>query len=240
MPTYAITGANRGLGLELARQLGTTPHNTILACTRSLTSDLTALQALVSISLSTIHILECDTSSQPSIAAFASFIASLLGSPTAQLDYLLNNGGINNSVGQSALNTDPESFLAHMATNILGPMKMVEALRPHLQRGSVVMNMSSGLGSCAEVRDLAMTDCAAYGISKAGVNMLSVLQGNELKGDGVVVVAMDPGWVRTRMGGEGARLTPEESVGGMISVLGGLGEGDQGAFLRFSGERKRW
>lgn len=230
--TYVITGANRGLGLEFVRQLSATDSNTIIAGVRSLKGDLTDLQALASNS-HTIHILECDTASLDSISAFGAAVTKTLGLDD-RVDYLFNNAGINTVLTQTALKLDPKDVQEHIAVNVLGPAKTVEALLPHLGRGSVVVNMSSGLGSCGR----GAIKSAAYSISKAALNMLTVHQAAELKGRSVKVISMDPGWVKTRMGGEWALLQPEESIGSMLKVVHGL-EGS-GKFYRYDGSEVPW
>jgi NAD(P)-dependent dehydrogenase (short-subunit alcohol dehydrogenase family) len=230
--TYAITGANRGLGLEFVRQLSTNNANTIIAGVRSVKGDLSDLQALASKSPN-IHILECDTSSLSSIAAFGKNVTKTLGHDT-QLNYLLNNAGINAVPEQMALNLNEKDVQEHIAINVLGPAKTVEALQQHLGKGSVVMNMTSGLGSCGR----GVVKCTAYSISKAALNMLTVHQASELKEKGVKVICMDPGWVKTRMGGDGAVLEPEESISGMLKVVHGL-QGT-GKFYTYNGSEVPW
>jgi NAD(P)-dependent dehydrogenase (short-subunit alcohol dehydrogenase family) len=230
--TYVITGANRGLGLEFVRQLSATDSNTIIAGVRSLKGDLTDLQALASNS-HTIHILECDTASLDSISAFGAAVTKTLGLDD-RVDYLFNNAGINTAPTQTALKLDPKDVQEHVTVNVLGPAKTVEALLPHLGQGSVVVNMSSGLGSCGR----GVTKATTYSISKAALNMLTVHQAAELRGRGVKVISMDPGRVKTRMGGEWAALQPEESIGSMLKVVHGL-EGT-GKFYRYDGSEMPW
>jgi NAD(P)-dependent dehydrogenase (short-subunit alcohol dehydrogenase family) len=166
--TYAITGANRGLGLEFVRQLSGNTSNTIIAGVRSLTGELGDLQALAS-KLRNIHILECDSLSAASMARFGKQASKTLGAAT-QLDYLLNNAGINAVPNQTALNLNETDVQEHISVNVMGPAKTVETLLPHLGTGSVVVNMSSGLGSCGK----GVVKCATYSISKAALNMLTV------------------------------------------------------------------
>jgi NAD(P)-dependent dehydrogenase (short-subunit alcohol dehydrogenase family) len=230
--TYIVTGANRGLGLEFVRQLSASASNTIIAGVRSLKSDLTDLQALASKS-HTIHILECDTASLDSISAFGSAVAKTLG-PDCQVDYLLNNAGINTAPTQTALRLDANDVQEHIAVNVVGPAKTVEALLPHLGQDSVVVNLSSGLGSCGK----GICKSTAYSISKAALNMLAVHQAAELKGRGIKAISMDPGWVKTRMGGAGAALQPEESISGMLKVVHGLET--SGKFYRYDGSEMPW
>ena len=237
---YVLTGANRGLGLEFVRQLSSAnPSNTIIAAVRSLRGSLADLKALASQSPgNSIHILECDTSSLPSIVAFGRQVTKLLGQDT-HLDYLLNNAGINAVPSQTALDLDEKDVQEHISVNVLGPAKTVEALLPHLGKGSAVANMSSGLGSCGR----GVVECTTYSISKAALNMLTVHQAGILREKGVKVVSIDPGWVKTRMGGSGAVIEPEESISGMLKVLHGLeGQDLQGKakFYRYDGSEMGW
>jgi NAD(P)-dependent dehydrogenase (short-subunit alcohol dehydrogenase family) len=190
MPIFVITGANRGLGLEFVRQLSTDSSNTILAATRSLSRDLGSLESLKS-NGATIHIIECDTGSQDSIAAFSKQVTSILGGPEKKIDFLLNNAGINAALRQTSLTLTVDSLSNHMNVNVMGPAKTVQVLESHLNKGSVVMNMTSALGSLAYTRTKDLAESAAYSISKAALNMLTIHQANNLKGQGVVVVCVN-------------------------------------------------
>ncbi|PMD43060.1 NAD(P)-binding protein [Hyaloscypha variabilis F] len=239
MPVFVITGANRGLGLEFVRQLSTDSSNTILAATRSLSRDLSDLESLKSKG-ATIHILECDTGSQDSITAFSKQVASVLGGDDKKIDFLLNNAGINATPKQTSLTLTPDSLANHINVNVLGPANTVQVLESHLQKGTVVMNMTSGLGSLGYSRTKDPTGCTSYSISKAALNMLTVHQADNLKGKGVVVVCIDPGWVKTDMGGSGAVLEKEESIGGMLKCLRGLKSTDSGRFFLYDGSERPW
>jgi NAD(P)-dependent dehydrogenase (short-subunit alcohol dehydrogenase family) len=238
MPSWVITGANRGLGLEFVTQLSANTSNSIIAGVRSLSSDLSSLASLQN-KTKNIHVLQCDTSSVPSIAAFAESVASILGKDR-RIDYLLNNAGIDSVPDETSLNLTAEGLRDQFTVNVLGPAKTTELLLPQLHRGSKVMNMTSLLSSMTRTLALGYSQSTTYSISKAALNMLTVHQSLDLKEKGVVVVCMDPGWVRTRMGGEDADLEAEDSIRGMIQCLEGLGEGDSGKFLEYTGEEKHW
>jgi len=232
--TYAITGANRGLGLEFVRQLSAS-NNTIIAGVRSLSGELKDLEALKSkASDAKIHILECDTSSLSSIEAFGKELDKTIGKDT-QLDYLINNAGINAVPNQTSLTLGEKDLQEHISVNVIGPAKTVEAVLPHLKKGSTVVNLTSGLGSCGK----GLVKCTTYSISKAAVNMLTVHQAGdeELVKRGVKVICMDPGWVKTRMGGEGAILEPEVSIGGMLNTIY---KSESGKFYTYTGEQVPW
>lgn len=239
MPVYCITGANRGIGLEFVRQLATSPENTILALTRSLSSDLTDLKT---VSSSKTHILECDVGDLDSIRSFAQQAAEILGQDE-KINFLVNNAGINGTSDQNTLTLEPEGLLAQIKTNVIGPAKTVEFLLREglLADGVRVLNMTSGLASL-EMTNQGPRKAAGYSVSKAALNMLSVHQGADLreKVPGAVVIVMDPGWVKTRLGGPGAVLEPYESVTGMLKVLHGLKEEDNCAFYHHSGRKLPW
>lgn len=158
--------------------------------------------------------------------------------PDHRVDYLFNNAGINTVPTQTALKLDPKDVHEQIAVNVLGPAKTVEALLAHLGQGSVVVNVSSGLGSCGKGTLTGTIKATVYSISKAAPNMLTVHQAAELRGRGVKVISMDPGWVKTRMGGELAMLQPEESISGMLKVVHGL-EGT-GKFYGYDGSEVPW
>jgi len=233
---YIITGANRGLGLTFVKHLAANPANTVIATVRALKRDLSALEAVKSKSKG-VRILECDTGSLKSIESFAKEVSSLLG-PKGKIDFLLNNAGINAVPDQTSLDFEPEALTEHINVNVTGPAKTVQELVGHLGEGSVVMNMTSGLGSLSLSK--ANPKCTVYSISKAAVNMLTVHQAKQLAEKGVIVICMDPGWVKTDMGGVGAILEPDESIGGMLKTLHGLKSSDTGKFYTYTGEEKPW
>ncbi|KAM7189212.1 C-factor [Rhypophila sp. PSN 637] len=240
MPVYCITGANRGIGLEFVRQLATSPNNTILALTRSLLSDLTDLKGARS---SSTHILECDVGDIASIQAFAHQASKLLLGKDQKIDFLVNNAGINGTSAQNTLSLDPEGLLSQIKINVLGPAKTAEfLLGQNLLADDVrVLNLTSGLASL-EMTSEGPRKAAGYSISKAALNMLTVHQGVDLRDrlPGAVVIVMDPGWVKTRLGGHGAALEPHESVEGMLHVLHGLKDEDNCAFFHHSGKKLPW
>ncbi|KAH8809181.1 hypothetical protein F5884DRAFT_396549 [Xylogone sp. PMI_703] len=238
MPVYVVTGANRGLGLEFVTQLSQDSSNTIIATTRSLSSDLSELEALKSKN-SNLHIVECNTGSVPSIKTFAKQVDSIIGEDT-KLDFLLNNAGVNSVSHETAMTLTADGLDEQIKVNVLGPATIVQELLNHLKSGSVVMNMTSGLGSIGLAAAGDTVKCTTYSISKAAVNMLSVHQAVELKPKGVIVICMDPGWVKTRMGGEGAILEKDFSIKSMLKVLGSVTINDSPKFYTYSGEEKPW
>ncbi|KAK4222028.1 C-factor [Podospora fimiseda] len=243
MPVYCITGSNRGIGLEFVRQLAQNPDNTLLVGVRSLSSDLNDLEAVTSKNPSA-HILELDVSSEDSIKAFVKFAEDILQAKNKKIDYLLNSAGVNIASTHNSLNLVSENVHAQIAINVLGPAQLTASLlKAGLLSNDVrVLNMTSGLGSAQLSIDNKSNQCAGYSISKAGLNMLSIHQAHDLRAHlpGVVVGLMDPGWVKTRLGGSEALVEPKHSVEGMLSILHGLKDEDNGSFFHYDGKRVPW
>ena len=221
--TVLVTGANRGLGLELARQL-TAAGATVIGTARDPEdgAELAALGARVE---------QLDVVDPESVAALA---ARLEGTA---LDALLNNAGVFRHRGPFT-ELDPADARLEYEVNCLGPLRVTQALLPALRRGEgrMVMNMSSGLGSIAN----AGGGSVGYRASKAGLNMVTAVMAAELEDEGFTCVAVSPGWVRTDMGGSGANLSPAESVRGILAVLGGLTPADTGRYLGHDGRELPW
>jgi NAD(P)-dependent dehydrogenase (short-subunit alcohol dehydrogenase family) len=249
MPTYCVIGSNRGIGLEFVRQLAASKDNTIIATVRP-DADRTDLEAVASPST---HILECDTASVQSVHIFSNKVARNVlagssGPSHTKIDFLIVNAGINGTpTDQNSLSLDPVLLAEQIAVNVVGPAKVVEFLvdRKALAPGVRILNMSSGLGSLALSANIVPRKSISYSLSKAALNMLTVHQGHDVRARGglpqAVVIAMDPGWVKTRMGGEGAPLEASESVSGMLQVLHGLKDEDNVSFFDArDGERKPW
>lgn len=222
--TVLVTGANRGLGLELARQLDEAGAEVIgTARNPEKADDLRALG---------VRVVQLDVADPASVEAMA---AELEG---VKIDAVLNNAGIFPQ-RESVEDTDPDVALKVYAVNTVGPLRVTRALLPNLRagKGKLVMNMSSGLGSIADNSRGGMVD---YRASKAALNMISRTMAAEWKLDGFIVVAMSPGWVRTDMGGPSANLSPEESVAGILKTLAGLKADDTGSYFNHDGSRLDW
>ncbi|KAK7985111.1 NAD(P)-binding protein [Apiospora saccharicola] len=221
MPVYVVTGARGGIGLEYVRQLTTNPSNTVIATLRDTSADISDLQ-------------DCDISSESSIATLAQAIPPI---GEEKIDVLINNAAIQQSQDQTGLKIDGDSLLSHMKTNVLGPAKITQTLLPYLRVGSaVIANISSGLGSLAVLSDRSIDPCmTSYSISKCALNMLMVHQAYELKGV-AVVVCVDPGHVKTVMGGPEVAVEVDDSARGVLKVLSGLKTEDTGKFFQYTGD----
>jgi NAD(P)-dependent dehydrogenase (short-subunit alcohol dehydrogenase family) len=239
MPVFVIIGARTGIGLEYVRQLANSPLNTVLAIVRDLKADLTALTAVRSNNASKVHILECDISSEKSLSKLAPQIVSALV-PEGKVNVLINNAAILHSPQETCLNTSADALLSHFSTNAIGPAKVLQNLLPHLATGAVVANITSGIGSLAMLSDGRISaEFTPYSISKTALNMLTVHQAKQLKGK-ATVVCVDPGHVKTVMGGNDAVMEIEDSAKGVLATLAGLKVEDNGKFLLYNGTELPW
>ncbi|TCD60729.1 hypothetical protein EIP91_009623 [Steccherinum ochraceum] len=231
--TWLITGTSRGIGLEFVRQLATSAENVVIASCRN-PDAATDLKAIVSKAKGTMHVVPLDVGDLESIKGVEKYVKDIIGDEA--LDYLLNNAGTHPGEAD-AFNISPETFITAMNTNVLGPAKLAETLLPYLERSQrpVVMNMSSGLGSFGF--DLGPI-CAAYSVSKTALNMITYKQAKAKPN--VIFFAVDPGWVKTEMGGEGAQLEPDVSVSGILKLLKSISLQQSGQYFRHDGSTSPW
>lgn len=232
MPTALITGSNRGLGLEWAHQGAARGWRVLATCRHPESTQELRELARQHPNLS-IHRL--DVTSPDQIAELA---AALHGE---SLDLLVNNAGVYfEHWGQDPVgHIDYAAWQETFRVNTLGPMRVTEALVPQLARAArpLVMAISSNMGSIAGIgspRDY------AYRSSKAALNAAMRGLALELKPLGIGVLLLHPGWVRTRMGGEAAPITPEESVAGMLAVVDTFVPEMSGEFLRYDETPLPW
>ena len=228
-----VTGANRGLGLELVRQLLERGDRVVATCRHP--GKATALNPLTGEHPGRLHVLPLDVGDPKSIAELARELA-LLDDGDQPLDLLVNNAGVLHSGERfgsvSAANLD-DSF----ATNARAPFLLTQALAPALADGATVANISSQLGSIAAVGGFGTP---SYAISKAAQNMATALLAQALADRGITVIALHPGWVQTDMGGAGAQVTPVQSVAGLLAVIDGATLADTGRFLDHHGRPMPW
>ncbi|THH32793.1 hypothetical protein EUX98_g1382 [Antrodiella citrinella] len=226
--TYLITGSSRGIGLEFVRQLSASPSNVVIASCRT-PDKATDLNAIAKEAKGTVHVVPLDTTSKASISAVETFVKNIVGE--GALDYLLNNAAINPGE-DSPFGIDEDDFIKTMTTNVFGPAKLAETLLPYLERSKrpVVMNMTTGLSSigldCGP-------KCTTYSVSKTALNMLTYKQSKEKPN--IIFYVVDPGWVKTEMGGEGAFLEPEFSVSHLVKLLHTITVEQSRTLLKYDG-----
>jgi len=232
MSTVVVTGANRGLGLEFCRQLLARGDRVFAACRKP--GRATELNRLAFDHPGRLHVQPLDLARPESIAAFAAELAL----STDRLDLLVNNAGVlpeGERYGALEARCLHESF----ATNAAGPLLLTQALTPALENGapSRVLNLSSDLGSLAQTTRFGTP---SYAMGKAALNMATRQMAFELAGRGIVCVAVNPGWVRTDMGGARAPLEAAESVASLLALAGRLGPAQAGGLFERDGSVLAW
>jgi len=224
-----ITGANRGIGLELVRQYlarGDSVHAGVRTPERS-----GELAALVEPSGGRLRIHACDVALETSVRAFAASV-------TEPVELLINNAGVRSRPDELA-GLDLEDAARTFQVNALGMLRVTSALLPLLRRsrGAKIANISSGLSS---IQDNTSGGAYGYRMSKAALNMASRSLAQDLREEGIITVAISPGWVQTDMGGADAPTPVTESAAGLIGVIDRLTLQDSGGFFSFRGERIAW
>jgi NAD(P)-dependent dehydrogenase (short-subunit alcohol dehydrogenase family) len=214
MPTILITGAGRGLGLELARQYAADGWK-VIGTERG-------AQARYRMDVR-------------DISSIRRLSQSLKGEP---IDVLFCNAGIIGTRGSALGSFDYAAWEEIFRVNVLGAAATVEALVDNVAASGrkIIAVMSSRLGSVTETSGATLP----YGTSKAALNLLAKGLAMALQPRGITVVAFTPGWVRTDMGGAGAPLSPEESVAGLRNVIAALDLSHSGKFMSHDGKPVPW
>jgi NAD(P)-dependent dehydrogenase (short-subunit alcohol dehydrogenase family) len=234
MPTTLVTGANRGLGLEFARQYAREGWQVIAGCRDP---DRAAELQAVARQMGKVDIQSLNVVDGGSIAALARRLA---GQP---IDLLINNAGLGQRGGDQLGEIDYEAWLEVLSTNSLGPVRVTEALIENVAASGQkrVITISSGLGSLTlTAQGIGFGAAYQYRTSKAAVDMAMLVMAQQVKARGITVVLFSPGWVRTDMGGPNAQLSPEESISSMQRVIDGLTLEDSGRFLSYDGSEIAW
>jgi NAD(P)-dependent dehydrogenase (short-subunit alcohol dehydrogenase family) len=216
-----ITGANRGIGLELARQF-LARGDSVVAGVRD-PGAATELRELKG----SLEIAACDIANEASVAAFAKGVSG-------PVDAIVNNAGIMGKRAAGLSELEMADLLATYDTNALGPLRVTRAFVPHLKQGAgkKVLSVSTGMASVA---DNTSGGAWGYRMSKAGLNMATKNLAHELRSLGVTAVAVNPGWVQTDMGGSSAPMKVEESARRLIAILDSLTPEQSGRFLNHDG-----
>lgn len=223
--TVLITGANRGLGLEFAREYHARGYQVI--GTARTPGEAGKLRSLG------VRVEQLDVSDPASVRALG---RRLKGVP---IDILINNAGIIGPHARSFTSLDVDALDRTWQVNSLGPMRVTQALYDNLKLADTrkVINITSDLSSIGM-----NTGGGLYGyrMTKAALNMFTRTLAAELGRDGFICVVLNPGWVKTDMGGRNAPLTPKQSISGMIKVIDGLTAADNGRFFDYRGRELPW
>jgi NAD(P)-dependent dehydrogenase (short-subunit alcohol dehydrogenase family) len=227
-----VTGAGRGIGLELVRQLKERGDE-VDACARAPERS-RELQALA---CDRVRIHRLDVTDAASVRAVASALAD------AALDIVFNvagvYGGPKQSLRQMAEDLELRDVADTFEINAIGPLRVAVAFLPHLRRGSAkkLVHLTSGMGS---VGDNTSGGYYAYRMSKAALNMMSRSLAVDLKPEGIASYVINPGWVKTDMGGPSAPTPVDESVRAILREIDRATLADSGEFLNWRGNRYPW
>ena len=238
MSTVLITGASRGLGLEMTRQYANSGWDVIATCRAP--DKAVDLQTLKRQWSGAVSVETLDVTRPQHIEWLAGKYAN------SAIDVLINNAGDigPRGVANEQLHKQYFGSLDYAAwqrvidINTFAPMRVAEAFVDHVERsnGKRMIFISSTTASNAEGTHNVFGYCS----SKAALNLCVTMLARAVKDRGVIAAALCPGHVRTALGGAGAKIEPPESVNGMRKVIAGLTAADSGAFIRYNGERVAW
>ena len=216
-----VSGGNRGIGLEVGRQLAERGITVILG-SRDQESGKEAAESLPGNVLS--H--QLDVADAKSVDRLASFVEGEFG----RLDVLVNNAGISNDEGQRGLDADLDRVREALETNLLGAWRLCEVAIPLMQRHGYgrIVNISTGM---AALEDMG-SGFPGYRVSKTALNALTRILASELRGSGILVNSVCPGWVQTDMGGSRASRTVEEGADTPVWAATLTNNGPTGGFFR--------
>jgi len=227
MATILITGANRGIGLALAEEF-MRRGDRVIATVRD---PFKLPDALKTAPKERIVVLGMEVTDDRSVAR----AAASLDEP---IDALVNNAGIHGARGGGALDADLTEMAEVLAVNTIAPLRVARAFMAHLKRSERprIMTISSQMGALSG----SASGSIAYRTSKAAVNKAMQGLAVDLKPEGVAVVVVHPGWVRTDMGGGSASLSPAESAEGLARLLDRITLAETGRFFRWDGSEHPW
>jgi NAD(P)-dependent dehydrogenase (short-subunit alcohol dehydrogenase family) len=220
-----VTGANRGIGLELVRQLLERGDQVDAACRRP--EEAGELRELGP------RVHRCDVADDASVRGFATELGD------AAIDLVINNAGVSGGSRQSLRDLDFAEAVRTYEIDALGPLRVALALLPHVRRGAgkKLVHITSGLGSIGDNRSGGFY---GYRMAKTALNMASKTLAVDLRGEGIVSVVVNPGWVQTDMGGRNAAVPVADSVRGILKMIDGATLEQSGEFLDWKGGRYPW
>ena len=223
-PIAAVSGGNRGIGLEVVRQLAALGHRVIMGA-RDPEAGAAARAGLDDLAAQ-VDVRPLDVADPASVAAFADGVAADPGA----LDVLVNNAGVALDAGIAGADPDFDAMQRTLDINLLGAWRLTAALVPLLRASGHgrVVNLSSGMGQLSDMG----TRSPAYRVSKAGINVMTRVLAGELREDGVLVNSACPGWVKTDLGGGGAHREIDEGADTPVWLATLPDGGPTGGFFR--------
>ncbi|XP_067312791.1 C-signal-like [Pseudorasbora parva] len=246
-----VSGANRGLGLEMVKQLLEAHCSKVFAACRDPDGkNSEGLRELAKKHPGVVTLVKLDVADPCSIKESAEKVGSLLGKNG--LNLIINNAAVLPS--KSMLTATVEDMVCAFNTNMLGPLFVIREYLPYLRAAAkasgktgmscdkaAVINISTDSASMSIMASLPEPfPFFPYSISKAGLNMLTVYTARDLKADEILCISIHPGWVKTDMGGDEATIDARQSVEGMLRVIGSLSEKQNGGFMDYTGKTMPW
>lgn len=228
MQHVLITGANRGIGLQLVRQFLQQGWKVFAACRKP-----DSAEALTALACSRLQVLPLDVTDARSVLAL---VAALNG---VHLDVLINNAGIMGPAQQGVRDMDYEGFLQALNVNAVAPLRVSAALLPNLKqaRRPRIVTLSSQMGAFG--LDMGPGKIA-YSSSKTAASKVMQLMAKELAPEGIIVCPVHPGWVKTDMGGPAAQLDAADCAAGLYKLIDGLQLQQSGRFWTWDGREHVW
>ncbi len=231
MRRVLITGANRGIGLELVKQFLESDAYVLAGCRDPRRAhDLHTLEY----SHPNLKLLRMDVSDENSIDTAKKQAQGFVDG----IDLLFNNAGVNFGE-ENITNLITEEMIYCLQVNAIGPILVAKHFLELLKKGSkpIIINISSDAGSISNIQEFRGY---SYSGSKAALNMYTRALAFDESTDGIIVIALHPGWVSTDMGGSSAPLTPPESAAGILNVVNRLTPAEHGKFLTIDGSVHPW
>lgn len=231
MESTLVTGASRGIGLELARQFSDVGWRVFATCRRP--EEAPDLGALAAASGGRVSVHRLDVTDAGQVGDLAS---ALRDQP---IDILINNAGMYGPRDAGFGNVREADWIEALRINTIAPLRLAEAFVSNVEASSrkTIATITSKMGS---IDDNTSGGYYIYRSTKAAVNMVMRSLSVDLRDRGITCVVLHPGWVRTRMGGDQAPLGVEESVRGMLEVLTRISLDDTGSFLAHDGSTVPW
>ena len=230
METILVTGANRGIGLELVKQYCNQNYQVIGTYRNENTSG-----EFISMSrnLNNLKVYSLDVSSDQSLKDFSSKLGD------TPVDIFINNAGVFGPRDSSFNNVDERNWISVFQTNAIAPLLLTQLIIENLRNGSQkkLIYITSKMGS---IDDNKSGGAYIYRSSKTALNSVVKSISLDLAKDGMKVALLHPGWVRTDMGGPNGLIDTTTSVSGMIEVIDRLSQSDSGCFFNYDGSKIPW